>query len=106
MCRDHAQYLPFVPCPSEAALGLWPFCVILFIIGPDCTCLQLLLVPHHFFLLVAGGGDFVKVQTLQQRVPDSSLSQFEGEVRVYNKKGTLPPNPISRLQISPEVSMI
>ena len=34
MCRGQVQYPAFVPGTSEMAVGLWPFCILLFIIAP------------------------------------------------------------------------
>ena len=28
LCRDHSQYLAFVPSASEEAVGFWTFCSI------------------------------------------------------------------------------
>ena len=49
-CRDHAQDPTFASSTSEAAVGFWPFCILLFIICPHCACTQLLLVPWSFFV--------------------------------------------------------
>ena len=35
---------------SEVAVGFWPFCSLLFIICPNCACMQLLSVPCSFFV--------------------------------------------------------
>ena len=51
VCRDHTGV---VPC-SEVAVGFWPFCILLFVICPNCTCPQLFLVPYSFSVSVAGG---------------------------------------------------
>ena len=34
MCKGQVQYPAFVPGTSEMAVGLWPFCILLFIIAP------------------------------------------------------------------------
>lgn len=60
--RDHEQYS--APGTSEVAVGFWPFCILLFEICPNCTCLQLFLVPHSFFVSAAQE-TFVQVQALQ-----------------------------------------
>ena len=39
-CRDRARDPAPAPGISEAASGFWPFCSLLFIICPNCTCLQ------------------------------------------------------------------
>ena len=33
VCREHAQYPASAPGTSEAATGLWSFCILLFIIA-------------------------------------------------------------------------
>lgn len=38
VCRDRAQCPAFAPSTSEAAVGFWPFCVLLF--------MRLFVVPH------------------------------------------------------------
>ena len=48
MCGKHAQYPAFAPDTSEVAAGFWPFSIFLFIICPDCTCVQLLLFIYLF----------------------------------------------------------
>ena len=45
---DHVQYPDFTPDTSEVAVGFLVFC-ILFIICPNCACMQLFLVPYSFF---------------------------------------------------------
>ena len=50
LCRDHTQYPAFAPSTSEVAVGFWPFCILLFIIFPNCACMQLSLVPYSFFI--------------------------------------------------------
>ena len=54
MCRDHAQYPAFIPGTSEVAVGLWPFCILLFIICPICVCMQLFLVPYSLYSVARG----------------------------------------------------
>ena len=43
------------PPPWWCCVGFWSFCILLFIICPDCTCMQLFLVPHHTLYSVARG---------------------------------------------------
>ena len=54
-CRDHAQDPAFASSTSEVAVGFWPFCSLLFIICPNCTCTQLLLVLCSFFVREGNG---------------------------------------------------
>ena len=37
VCREHARYPASVPGTSEVAGGFWPFCILLFIICPNCS---------------------------------------------------------------------
>ena len=65
LCRGHAQYSAFAPDPpafapgsSEVAVGLLGlFCVLLSIIFPSCTCMQLFLVPYSFFVFCCSKRD-------------------------------------------------
>ena len=55
VCRDHAQYPVFAPGTSETAVGLWPLCILLFVIAPTahvCSYFSLLIVSLYS---VAGG---------------------------------------------------
>ena len=71
--RDHGQYPASAPGTSGEAAGFGPFCILLFIICPNCTGMQLFLVPCSFFVFCC----FVQVQALQKRVPGPSLSHNE-----------------------------
>ena len=51
VCRNHAQDPAFAPGTSEVAVGLWPFCILLFTIAPTAHVVQLFLVPYSFFVL-------------------------------------------------------
>ena len=33
VCRGHGQFLAFAPSSSGMAVGLWPFCILLFTIA-------------------------------------------------------------------------
>ena len=55
VCRDHVQDPAFAPGTSEVAAGFWPFCILFFIICPNCTCMQLVLVPYSFFVFCSRG---------------------------------------------------
>ena len=46
---DHVQYPDFTPDTSEVAVGFLVFC-ILFIICPNCACMQLFLASYSFFI--------------------------------------------------------
>ena len=48
MCQDHTQFPAFAPGSSEMAVGLWCFCILLFVIA--FPCVQLCLVPYNFFV--------------------------------------------------------
>ena len=37
VCRDHVQDPAFAPGTSEVTIGFWPFCILLFIICPNCA---------------------------------------------------------------------
>ena len=58
MCRDHVQLPAFAPSTPEVAIGLWPSCILLFIIAlivnvcifSSYKCAQLL---SHVQLFVA-----------------------------------------------------
>ena len=39
-----------VLCAGIVAGGLWPFCILLFMICPNCAGTQLFLVPYSFFV--------------------------------------------------------
>ena len=43
-----------LPAQLSAVTGVWSFCILLFIMCPNCTCSQLLLVPNSFFVLCCG----------------------------------------------------
>ena len=51
VCRNHDQYPAFAPGCSEIPLGFWSICILLLIIFPNCTCMQLFLAPYNFFVL-------------------------------------------------------
>ena len=38
---------------SEAAVRFWPSCILLFMISPNCSGMQLFLAPYSFFVSVA-----------------------------------------------------
>ena len=46
MGQDHTQFPAFDPSSSEMAVGLWCFCILLFVIA--FACVQL--VPYDFFV--------------------------------------------------------
>ena len=50
VCRNHDQHPAFAPGCSEIPLGFWSICILLLIIFPNCTCMQLLLAPYNFFV--------------------------------------------------------
>ena len=50
VCRDHAQSPASALGTSEVAVGFWPFCTLLLIICPNCTCMQLFLVSYSLFV--------------------------------------------------------
>lgn len=54
VCRAHVQYFAFAPSASEMAVGLWPFCILLFIIAP--TAIQFLVPLAVSFMLEIGLG--------------------------------------------------
>ena len=41
--------------PQKWQLGFWPFCILLFIICPNCPCTQLFLVPYSCFVFCCAG---------------------------------------------------
>ena len=47
VCRDHAKYPNFAPGTLEVAGGLWPFCILLFIIDPTYRASQVALVVKN-----------------------------------------------------------
>ena len=55
VCRDHAQDPVSFPDTSEVAVGFLVFCILLFIICPNCACTLVFLVPYSFFVSVAQG---------------------------------------------------
>ena len=71
-CGDHAQFPAFAPGTSEMSVGLWPFCILLFIIAPTthvCSYFQ--------FLCVLLLQMFVQVQVQALvKVPGPSLSHL------------------------------
>ena len=75
VCRGHAQYPAFVPGTSEVAAGFWPFCILLFIICPNCACVRLLLAPYSLFVSVACRG------SLSRCKPSSKGSQVPACLR-------------------------
>ena len=54
VCRHHAKYPNFAPGTLEMAVGLWPFCILLFIIDPTYRASQVALVVKN---LPANAGD-------------------------------------------------
>ena len=56
-CGDHAHCSPFAPGTSQAAVGLLPFCILLFIIWPNSTVYAVIFSPLYLVSLyfVAGG---------------------------------------------------
>lgn len=55
VCRDHVQLPAFAPGSSEVALGLWPFCILLFSLCLNCPCVWLFLVLYSFFIFCCWG---------------------------------------------------
>ena len=47
VCRDHAKYPIFAPGTLEVAIGLWPFCILLFIIDPTYRASQVALIVKN-----------------------------------------------------------
>ena len=47
--------LLLLPASQKWQLGFWSFCILLSIICPNCTGMQLFLVPYSFFVSIAGG---------------------------------------------------
>lgn len=66
-CRDHAWHPPFALSTSEMAVGLWPFCIFLFIIAPAthaCSYFS----SHLVSLYSVAGGDLSTWWSLQSSV--------------------------------------
>ena len=55
VCRDQVQDPAFAPGTSEVAVGLWPFCILLFIFCPSSACVRLFLVLLVSLYDIAGG---------------------------------------------------
>ena len=70
-------------CTSRVAVGLWLFCVFLFVICPNCSLMQLFLVSYSFFVFCCSrnGGDICPgastlVKISRSQVPGPSLSEI------------------------------
>ena len=57
----------FAPSSSEVAVGLWAFCILLFIICPNHVCMTSL-VLFSFFVFCCSRETFVQGQSLQKSV--------------------------------------
>ena len=64
VCRDHAKYPIFAPGTLEVAIGLWPFCILLFIICCNSGMYTVIFSPC-FFVFLLPKETFVQVQVLQ-----------------------------------------
>ena len=64
VCRGHSQYPAFAPSTSVMTVGLWRFCILLFIIAPSPSLSHLALFPFgalgvgSSFLSEIAGGTF------------------------------------------------
>ena len=74
MCRNHAQDTALAGEPRKWQLGCWSFCVLLFVICPNCN-MQVVIFSRLQFLRILLPEEML-MQVLQQGVPAPSLSQY------------------------------
>ena len=94
-CRGHAQCPAFAPdplllCSWLFRSGSWIFFFLVFsiflsIICPNCTCMQLFLVPYNFFVFCCSrrGLSRCKPRSKGSQVPGPGLSH-NGRKRIRN----------------------
>ena len=78
VCRRQAQYPVLAPSSSEAAVGVfWSFHILLSVICPQYTCLQVFLVPYSFFVFYCSRRCLSRCKRSRKgsQVPCLSLSQ-------------------------------
>ena len=88
VCRV-LQHPIFPHHSSEVAVGFfWSFCILLSIICPNCTCMQLFLVPYSFFVFCCLRRRLSRCKNCSKgsQVPGPSLSQndYFPNVKAYN----------------------
>ena len=75
VCRHHVQYPAFAPGTSDVSVGFWPFYILLFIICPNCACVQLFLILIVSLYSVVQEGDVCPGASTPVKGPGPSLSQ-------------------------------
>lgn len=87
VCKCHVQFP--VPDTSEVEVGFWPFCILLFIICPNCSCMWLILVPYSFCVFYRSRRHLSRCGHCSKgfKVPETSLSQERFRVHRNNGEG-------------------
>ena len=81
VCRLHVYYPVFAPTSQKWQLGFLTFCILLFIICPNCAWVQLFLVPYRFFVFCCSGAVSPGASTEKRfPVPRSQLVSMLSEI--------------------------